>query len=222
MQISIANIIGSNKGIALPKEKYQISSCPGYFNDKITARYPVGTFFPGDSVSYTIGGVQSYGYIVNVSTALSDNVEVVAFNAANCIEDTISFRILYEDRGTGIRLKLQASINNSDLISIGGEYGLNMSYNVKIDYTTATSSGEFDASGVFVVNDYSIGSGYQDISQVDFTYPEPDVTSFTVTYEDTQPSFNNTYPFTANGCNNEYFVRANGYSFNSIFPTVCV
>ena len=224
MQISIANIIGSNKGIVLPKEKYQISDCPGYVGDKITARYPVGTFVSGDRVTYNVGGIESYGVISGVSTALSDNVAVAftGINNPDCTEDTLSFQILYEDRGNGIRLTLQASINNSDLISIGGEFGLNMYYNVKIDYTTATSSDSFGVNGNFVVNDYSIGSGYQTISQVDLAYPESGVTSFTVTSEDTQPSFNNTYNYTANGCNNQYFMRTNGYAFYSIFPTTCV
>lgn len=222
MQISIANIIGSKKNIVLPTEKYQIADCPGYVGDKVSSKYPVGSFTPGDSVSYAVGGVQSYGYINSVSTALSDNVDIAAFIAVNCIEDTVSFRILYEDRGNGIRLSLQARINNSDLVSIGGEYGLNMFYDIDIDYTTATSSGTFNYTGNFVVNDYSIGNGYETIAQVDLVYPEANVTSFTVTKEETQPSFNNTYPFTANGCNNEYFVRANGYSFNSVFPTTCI
>jgi hypothetical protein len=222
MQISIANIIGSKKNILLPTEKYQIADCPGYVGDKVSSKYPVGSFTPGDSVWYTVGGIQSYGYINGVSTALSDNVDIAAFFAVNCIEDTVTFKTGYEDRGTGIRVSLKASINNSDLVSIGGDYGLNMYYNIKIDYTTSTSSGSFDAIGNFVVNDYSIGSANETIAQFDLAYPEANVISFTVTQEETQPSFNNTYPFTANGCNNEYFVRANGYSFNSVFPTTCI
>lgn len=226
MQISIANVINSSVNQSFVKEKYQINDCPGFVGNKVSAGYTVGTFTIGDRVTYTVGGIDSYGNIIGITTATSDNISIASTgtNNAPCTQDDVSFTIFFTKEGDNLKLSLNAAANSNSLVSTSGQYALSFYYYIDIDWIDSNdNSGSFTVSGTFNIPNYNIipSIGWNLLGNVTHPFPVSGVTSFNITYEETQPSFANTIPYTGNDCNNQYFVRNSGYSFFTYFPTNC-
>lgn len=207
-------------------ERYKVTDCIGVIGQETvnTIEYPQGTFQLNDRVSYYFNGFNTFGYVLEIDVAATDEAEIygVGVNSSNCLDNNIDLYAYNSFNGNSFFFTIPLIPYDDDFISQNNEYIIYLFYYnfalVTIDIDGEQDDREVTFSGNLTLNNYNFAqNGEYEIVGRSQAFSGAEVIGLSEQYIITEISFNSTNSYTDNDCNNKYFLRDGSSQSGSTF-----